>query len=114
MKTLLLQSVEGIVAQGGMDMVKNVTPYSAVGYAFAVLILCFGVYVFYKLYIDEKKYNKERSQSLTSMTEKVIELMIVVKTRLDDQQSMKDSFGVISNKIDMTIRSVEELKNIIK
>lgn len=114
MKTLLLQSVEGIVAQGGMDMVKNVTPYSAVGYAFAVLILCFGVYVFYKLYVDEKKYNKERSQSLTAMTEKVIELMIMVRTRLDDQQSMKDNFGTISNKIDNTMKSIDELKSLVK
>lgn len=111
MKTILLQSVEGIVAQSGMEMVAQVTPATMVGYAFAVFILCFGVYVFYRLYMDEKKYNRERSQALTDLTEKVMDVVNDVRVRLTDQKDMNQSFAVLSSKIDMAIQSINELKN---
>ena len=101
MKHLLLaQALEQKVVSQGFDLARDVTPASMAGYAFAVIVLVVGLYVFFKLYAKEKDYNKEVTKAMGDFNQKSIEVLVAVKGRLDDQQRMGDNITEIRHHVD--------------
>jgi hypothetical protein len=101
MKHLLLaQALEQKVIAQGFDLARDVTPASMAGYAFAVIVLVVGLYVFFKLYAKEKDYNKEVTKAMGDFNQKSLEVLVSVKGRLDDQQRMGDNITEIRHHMD--------------
>ncbi|MPR36906.1 hypothetical protein [Salmonirosea aquatica] len=101
MKHLLLaQALEQKVVAQGFDLARDVTPASMAGYAFAVIVLVVGLYVFFKLYAKEKDYNKEVTKAMGDFNQKSLEVLVSVKGRLDDQQRMGDNITEIRHHMD--------------
>lgn len=101
MKHLILaQALEQKVIAQGFDLARDVTPASMAGYAFAVIVLVVGLYVFFKLYAKEKDYNKEVTKAMGDFNQKSLEVLVSVKGRLDDQQRMGDNITEIRHHMD--------------
>ncbi|TDB69122.1 hypothetical protein [Arundinibacter roseus] len=110
MKHLILaQAVEQKVLTEGFNLARDVTPASMAGYAFAVIVLVVGLYVFYKLYSKEKDYNKEVTKAMGDFSQKSIEVLVAVKGRLDDQQRMGDNITEIRHQVDGLGAKFDEL-----
>ncbi|GAB2798671.1 hypothetical protein GCM10027275_50340 [Rhabdobacter roseus] len=106
---LLLAQIEQTAVAEGFSLAKDVTPATMAGYAFAVVVLAVGLYVFYKLYTKEKDYNKDVTKAMGDFNQKSIEVMIAVKGRLDDQQRMGDNITEIRHQVDSLGSKFDEL-----
>ncbi|GHB64273.1 hypothetical protein [Persicitalea jodogahamensis] len=97
---ILAQAMQDKVIAQGFDLARDVTPASMAGYAFAVIVLVVGLYVFFKLYAKEKDYNKEVTKAMGDFNQKSLEVLVSVKGRLDDQQRMGDNITEIRHHMD--------------
>jgi len=110
MKHLILaQALEQKVVAQGLELASDVTPASMAGYAFAVVVLVTGLFVFFKLYSKEKDYNKEVTKAMGDFSQKSIEVLVAVKGRLDDQQRMGDNITEIRHHVDSLGTKFDEL-----
>ena len=112
MKHLILAQVleQKVVAQG-LEMASDVTPASMAGYAFAVVVLAAGLFVFFKLYSKEKDYNKEVTKAMGDFNQKSIEVLVAVKGRLDDQQRMGDNIVEMRHQMDSLGSKLTDMNN---
>lgn len=112
MKMLILaQALEQKVVAQGLDLATDVTPASMAGYAFAVVVLVTGLYVFFKLYAKEKDYNKEVTKAMGDFNQKSLEVLVAVKGRLDDQQRMGDNISEMRHQMDSLGSKLTDMNN---
>jgi CHASE3 domain sensor protein len=85
--------------EGIEDKIWEINPTNGIGYGFAVLVIATVSYVFYKKWQEERNYNKEIDEKVQEFMTNVIELLIKVEQRLNDQKDYKELLQKIEHEI---------------
>ena len=85
--------------------IMDITPATMAGYGLALLVLCVGIVVMWKLYIRERNENDKRYTAFHELNERALVAMDKVIIRLEDQEKMHDDVKFIRQRIDDVIKN---------
>lgn len=90
--------------------VKDLHPWNPAVYGTLVFLLLISTILFYRNWVKSEEYNKTRDAKVLDFNRQIIELMVKIEIRLNDQQKLSTDIGDIKHTVDTLIRSLDELK----
>lgn len=108
-KGLLLQVDNPITLPPHSQELLNANPYNAIGYGIALLVLAYVAYVFYVNYRTARNDYKELSVQMIQYNKEVLQVLVKVEQRLNDQQAMVAGMSDIRSTIGVLLKQSEAM-----
>jgi len=110
---IFLQAITPDIATQA-NKVWDVNPYNALGYGLALLVLIVFCVVFYQRAKEAETYARELSKQMVEVNKDVLQVMVKVELRLNDQQpllsgvqDLKASMTNLLNHSEQILRKIE-------
>lgn len=92
------------------DIVK-IHPWNPLAYGVILLLLLVASITFYRNWIKSEEYNKKRDGKVLEFNQQVLELMVKIQIRLEDQKNLMDSLKDLKFTQESMLKSIDEMKS---
>lgn len=106
---MFLQAVVSPETPISTEKLWQVSPYNALGYGLAILVLCFTCWAFYGLWKKERDYSRDLSSQMVQYNKDVLQVMAKVELRLGDQQTLVSNVQSIQQNIGVLLKDSENI-----